>query len=75
MHLPTSSTSAPASRRRFHQGRGWIAAGRTAGFGTEGNADVFRILVEDGTVVRTTNLTKSERWDSAPGWGTHEPAG
>ncbi len=55
---------------RFHQGNGWIAVGRTGGFGTEGNADVFRLLIEDGTVVRTVDLTNSEEWDSAPGWGT-----
>jgi len=24
-------------------------------------------------VVRSVNLTKSEKWDSAPGWGTHPP--
>jgi hypothetical protein len=22
-------------------------------------------------VVRSVNLTKSEKWESAPGWGTH----
>jgi Tol biopolymer transport system component len=57
----------------FHEGEGWIAVGRTAGYGKEGNADVFRILIEDGKVVREVNLTKSEEWDSAPGWGTHPP--
>jgi hypothetical protein len=49
--------------------------GRTGGYGKEGNADVFRILIEDGKVVREVNLTKSEKWDSAPGWGTHPPVG
>ena len=57
----------------FHQGRGWITAGRSGGFGEEGNADVFRILVRDGKVVRKENLTKSEEWDSGPGWGIHQP--
>ena len=59
----------------FHQGQGWITAGRTGGFGEEGNADVFRILIRDGNVVRKVNLTKSEEWDSGPGWGTHPPVG
>ena len=59
----------------FHHGRGWITAGRTGGFGEEGNADVFRILIRDGKVVRKVNLTKSEDWDSGPGWGTHPPVG
>ena len=76
-------THAPADRQflgssfspRFHQGRGWIAAGRTGGRGEEGNADVFRLLIEDGNVVRKVNLTNSEKWDSAPGWGTHPPVG
>jgi hypothetical protein len=27
--------------------------------------------IEDGDVVRTTNLTKSEMDESAPVWGTH----
>lgn len=59
----------------FHRGRGWLAAGRTGGFGDEGNADVFRILIRHGNVVRKENLTKSEEWDSGPGWGTHQPVG
>ena len=41
--------------------------------GKEGNADVFRILIEDGEVVRKVNLTKTEKWDSGPGWGVHTP--
>ena len=49
--------------------------GRTAGYGEEGNADVFRVLIEDGEVVREVNLTKSESWDSAPVWGSHQPVG
>ena len=57
----------------FSEGEGWITAGRTGGYGEEGNADVFRILIEDGEVVREVNLTKSESWDSAPVWGTHPP--
>jgi Tol biopolymer transport system component len=60
---------------RFNRGRGWITAGRTGGFGKEGNADVFRILIRDGNVVRKVNLTKSEEWDSGPGWGIHPPVG
>jgi len=76
-------THAPAAKQylgssfspRFHRGEGWISVGRTAGFGEEGNADVFRILIRDGDVVRKVNLTKSEDWDSAPGWGTRQPAG
>ena len=57
----------------FRQKRGWISVGRTGGVGKARNADVLRILVEGGTVVRTWNLTRSEKWDSAPGWGTHPP--
>src|SRR5215210_6658748 len=57
----------------FHKGEGWVTVGRTGGYGKEGNADVFRILIEDGKVVRSVNLTKSEKWESAPGWGTHPP--
>ncbi len=30
--------------------------GRTGGYGKDGNADVFRILIEDGKVVRSVNL-------------------
>ena len=74
-------THAPADRQylgssfspRFQDGRGWIAVGRTGGSGEEGNADVFRVLIEDGAVVRKVNLTTSEKWDSAPGWGSHRP--
>jgi Tol biopolymer transport system component len=59
----------------FRKGEGWITVGRTGGYGKEGNADVFRILIEDGKVVRSVNLTKSVSWDSAPVWGTHQPVG
>ena len=59
----------------FAEGEGWIAVGRTGGYGKEGNADVFRILIEDGEVVREVTLTRSESWDSAPVWGTHPPVG
>src|SRR5215212_545553 len=59
----------------FHKGEGWITAGRTGGYGKEGNADVFRVLIEDGDVVRKVNLTKSTIWDSNPNWGTHPPVG
>jgi Tol biopolymer transport system component len=76
-------THAPAAKQylgssfspSFHKGEGWITVGRTGGYGKEGNADVFRILIEDGKVVRSVNLTKTEKWDSAPGWGTHPPVG
>ncbi|GAA2152057.1 hypothetical protein GCM10009844_34950 [Nocardioides koreensis] len=75
-------THAPAAKRylgssfapSFRHGDGWIAVGRTGGFGTSGNADVFRVRVEDGKVVRKVNLTRSVKWDSAPGWGTHQHA-
>ncbi|HEX6709209.1 MAG TPA: hypothetical protein VF068_02670 [Rubrobacter sp.] len=59
----------------FSGGEGWITAGRTGGYGEEGNADVFRLLIKDGEVVRSENLTKSAIWDSAPVWGTHPPVG
>lgn len=59
----------------FRKGRGWITAGRTGGVGAEGNADVFRLLIAEGKVVRRVNLTRSEKWDSGPGWGTHRPVG
>jgi hypothetical protein len=57
----------------FHKGEGWIVVGRTGGYGDEGNADIFRILIEDGEVVREVNLTKSEKWESNPNWGSHPP--
>jgi TolB protein len=76
-------THAPADKQylrssfspSFSEGEGWITVGRTAGYGKEGNADVFRVLIDDGKVVRSVNLTKSALWDSAPGWGTHPPVG
>jgi Tol biopolymer transport system component len=76
-------THAPAAKQylgssfspSFHKGEGWITVGRTGGYGKEGNADVFRILIEDGRVLRSVNLTKNTLWDSAPGWGTHPPVG
>jgi len=75
-------THAPADKQylgssfspRFRQGEGWITAGRTGGFGEAGNADVFRVLVGDGRVLRKVNLTRTERWDSGPNWGNHPPA-
>jgi hypothetical protein len=54
---------------------GWITVGRTPGHGEEGNADVFLVRIEGGEVVREVNLTKSEIWDSAPVWGSHQPVG
>ena len=76
-------THAPAAKQylgssfspSFHKGEGWITVGHASGYGKEGNADVFRILIEDGKVVRSVNLTKSVSWDSAPDWGTHPPVG
>jgi Tol biopolymer transport system component len=76
-------THAPADKQylrssfspSFSEGEGWITVGRTSGSGKEGNADVFRVLVEDGRVVRSVNLTKNTLWDSAPYWGTHPPVG
>ena len=59
----------------FHDGHGWITAGRTGGFGEDGNADVFSILTRNGRVVRKVNLTKSQEWDSGPGWGKHPSVG
>ena len=59
----------------FSEEEGWITVGRTPGYGKEGNADVYRVRVEDGKVVRSVNLTKTEKWDSAPDWGTHPPVG
>ena len=76
-------THAPADKQylgssfspSFSEGEGWITVGRTGGYGKEGNADVFRVRVEDGRVVRKVNLTKSAIWDSGPVWGTHSPVG
>ena len=76
-------TFAPADRQylgsgfspSFRNGTGWITAGRTGGFGADGNADVFGILIRDGKVARMVNLTKSEKWDSGPGWSVHPPVG
>src|SRR5215207_8505402 len=59
----------------FSEGEGWIAVGRAPGYGKKGNADVFRVRVEDGDVVRKVNLTKSVIWDSNPSGGTHPPVG
>jgi Tol biopolymer transport system component len=59
----------------FSEGEGWIAVGRVPGYGKKGNADVFRVRIEDGDVVRKVNLTKSTIWDSNPSWGTHPPVG
>jgi len=59
----------------FSEGEGWIIAGRQPGSGEDGNADVFRLLIKDGEVVRSVNLTKNALWDSAPNWGPHQPVG
>jgi Tol biopolymer transport system component len=76
-------THAPAAKQylgssfspSFNKGEGWITVGRTGGYGKEGNADVYRVRVENGRVARSVNLTKSALWESAPGWGTHPPVG
>jgi Tol biopolymer transport system component len=57
----------------FSEGEGWITAGRKPRYGDDDNADVFRLLIKDGDVVRSENLTKSALWDSGPVWGTHPP--
>jgi Tol biopolymer transport system component len=59
----------------FSEGEGWIAVGRAPGYGKKGNADVFRVRIEEGELVRKVNLTKSTIWDSNPNWGTHPPVG
>jgi hypothetical protein len=59
----------------FSEVEGWIAVGRVPGYGKRGNADVFRVRIEDGEVVRKVNLTKSTIWDSNPSWGIHPPVG
>ncbi len=46
-----------------------VDRGRTGGFGADGNADVFGILIRDGKVSRMVNLIQDEKWDSGPGWG------
>ena len=58
---------------RFSASEGWITTSREPGYGEEGNADVFRMRIEDGEVVNSSNLTKSAIWDSAPDWGSHKP--
>src|SRR5215217_911586 len=76
-------THAPAAKQylgssfspSFNKGEGWITAGRTAGYGEDDNADVYRLLIKDGEVARSVNLTKSAIWDSGPVWGTHPPVG
>ena len=63
----------PSFSPSFSEGQGWITVGRTSGYGDEGNADVFRLLIKDGEVVRELNLTKSAIWDSNPNWGSDQP--
>jgi hypothetical protein len=55
----------------FSGGEGWITTSWFPGRRGVGPADVARMRIEDGDVVRTTNLTKSEMDESAPDWGTH----
>src|SRR5829696_2219286 len=57
----------------FSHGEGWITAGRQPGYGEDDNADVFRVLIKDGEVARSVNLTKSGKWESAAHWGPHPP--
>ena len=59
----------------FSEREGWITVARVPGYGKEDNADVFRMRIEGGDVVRSENLTKSTLWDSAPNWGPHPPVG
>jgi len=59
----------------FSDGEGWITAGRTSGYGDEGNADEFRVLIKDGEVARSVNLTKSATRDSCPVCDMHPPVG
>jgi TolB protein len=76
-------TQAPADKQyfgssfspSFSAGEGWITVGHAPGYGDEGNADVFRVRIEDGEVMRSLNLTKSALWDSATVWGSHPPVG
>ena len=44
----------------------WIAAGRTPGVGSVGNADIF-VLRTDGSGLR--DVTRSAIWDSSVDWG------
>jgi Tol biopolymer transport system component len=75
-HAPAAKQyGGPGFSPSFHKGEGWITVGRAGSYGKEGNADVFRILIDNGEVVRKVNLTKTEKWDSAPAWGTHPPVG
>ena len=55
----------------FSGGEGWITTSWVPPLYDLGPADVARMHIEDGNVVRTTNLTKSEMDESAPDWGTH----
>ena len=54
----------------FSEGEGWITTSWFPGLNPSGgNADVARQRIEDGEVVRTTNLTKSSAMnESAPDW-------
>jgi hypothetical protein len=55
----------------FSGGEGWITTSWFPPLYDLGPADVAVMRIEDGDVVRTTNLTKSEMDESAPDWGTH----
>ena len=59
----------------FSGGEGWITTSWVPPLYDLGPADVAVMRIEDGDVVRTTNLTKSEMDESAPDWGTHPPVG
>jgi len=58
----------------FSGGEGWITTSWFP-YGIEGPADVAVMRIEDGDVVRTTNLTKNAVNESAPDWNTHRPVG
>jgi len=63
----------------FHEGWGNIVAARYPAYGDEGNADVYRMHInEDGEfehgVQEAVNLTKSQSLDDVPSWGTYPPS-
>jgi hypothetical protein len=60
----------------FSGEEGWITTSWVPPLYGLGPADVAVMRIDDGEVVRTTNLTKSEmdeRDESAPDWSTHQP--
>ena len=57
----------------FSEGEGWITTSLFPSLTGGPYAEVARMRIEDGHVVRTTNLTKSAMNVSPPDWGTHQP--